>query len=195
MPIGSSAASKSARWAMGAGSTEIRVTRLRAVRPSMALRDPFMSAISAAPLPPPRRDSYPALPSAGYVRLDRPVARAALPDPRSWIVNWPVYQQLTGRDRLGRGLAVRSPHTEHAAPRTEAADRVTNSVCPYCAVGCAQRVYVPKVNGQDTVTQIEGDPDSPVSRGRLCPKGSATKQLVTHPGRQVRGLYRPPYGK
>ena len=118
-----------------------------------------------------------------------------LPDPRGWIVNWPVYRQVTGRDRLGRGHAVRSPHTEHSAPRTEAAERVVSSVCPYCAVGCGQRVYVAKVNGQDTVTQIEGDPNSPVSRGRLCPKGSASKQLVTHPGRQLRVLYRRPYGK
>jgi formate dehydrogenase major subunit len=113
---------------------------------------------------------------------------------RGMIENWPVYRQLTGPDRLGRGAAIRSPHTEHAAPRTEAADRVASSVCPYCAVGCGQRVYVAKVNGRDTVTQIEGDPDSPVSRGRLCPKGSASKQLVTHPGRLTKVLYRRPYG-
>jgi formate dehydrogenase major subunit len=69
------------------------------------------------------------------------------------------------------------------------------SVCPYCAVGCGQRVYVAKVNGKDTVTQIEGDPDSPVSRGRLCPKGSASKQLITQPGRQTKVLYRRPFGK
>jgi formate dehydrogenase major subunit len=89
---------------------------------------------------------------------------------------------------------VRSPHTESASPRTEKADRVVSSICPYCAVGCGQRVYVQQVDGRDTVTQIEGDPDSPVSRGRLCPKGAASKQLVTHPGRQTRVLYRRPYG-
>jgi formate dehydrogenase major subunit len=89
---------------------------------------------------------------------------------------------------------VRSPHTQAAAPRTESAQRVTSSVCPYCAVGCGQKVYVAQVNGKDTVTQIEGDPDSPVSRGRLCPKGAASKQLVTHSGRQVKVLYRRPYG-
>jgi formate dehydrogenase major subunit len=113
---------------------------------------------------------------------------------RSLIENWPVYRQLTGPDRLGRGAAVRSPHTDAAAPRTESADRVVSSICPYCAVGCGQRVFVSKVNGKDMVTQIEGDPDSPVSRGRLCPKGSASKQLVTHPGRLTRVLYRRPYG-
>jgi formate dehydrogenase major subunit len=110
------------------------------------------------------------------------------------IENWPVYRQLTGPDRLGRGAAVRSPYTEHAAPRTEQAARVTTSICPYCAVGCGQRVYVATVNGKDTVTQIEGDPDSPVSRGRLCPKGSASKQLVTQPGRLTKVLHRRPYG-
>jgi formate dehydrogenase major subunit len=63
-------------------------------------------------------------------------------------------------------------------------------VCPYCAVGCGQRVYV---RGGE-VTQIEGDPDSPVSRGRLCPKGAASKSLVTGPLREYRVKYRRPYG-
>ena len=62
------------------------------------------------------------------------------------------------------------------------------SVCPYCAVGCGQRVYVK----DEKVVQIEGDPDSPISRGRLCPKGSASEQLVNSPGRQIKMLYRAP---
>jgi formate dehydrogenase major subunit len=109
-------------------------------------------------------------------------------------VRWPALRQLTGRDRLGRGMAVRSPHTEAAAPRTAAADRVVASVCPYCAVGCGQQVFVSTIKGKETVTQIEGDPNSPVSRGRLCPKGAASKQLVTNPGRQTSVLYRRPFG-
>jgi formate dehydrogenase major subunit len=112
----------------------------------------------------------------------------------SRIANWPVLRQLTGRDRLGRGAAVRSPHTEAASPRTASADRVVGSICPYCAVGCGQKVFVAAIGGKDTVTQIEGDPDSPVSRGRLCPKGAASKELVTTPGRQTRVLYRRPFG-
>jgi formate dehydrogenase major subunit len=112
----------------------------------------------------------------------------------SALAGWPAFRQLTGPDRLGRGAAVRSPHTQAAAPRTQAADRVVPSVCPYCAVGCGQRVYVASIDGTDAVTQIEGDPDSPVSRGRLCPKGAASKQLVTSPGRQTTVLYRRPYG-
>ncbi len=67
---------------------------------------------------------------------------------------------------------------------------MARSVCPYCAVGCGQRVFVK----DGKVTQIEGDPDSPISRGRLCPKGSASKSLVTSPLRQKNVLYRAPYG-
>jgi formate dehydrogenase major subunit len=136
----------------------------------------------------------PAVSIEDYVGFHRGVARDKrrfLPGP---VLNWPVYRQVTGRDGLGRGDAVRSPHTEAARPRTEDADRVVPSICPYCAVGCGQRVYVKKIGGRDTVTQIEGDPDSPVSRGRLCPKGAASKQLVTHAGRQQQVLYRRPYG-
>ena len=65
---------------------------------------------------------------------------------------------------------------------------MVQSVCPYCAVGCGQKVYVK----DERVIQIEGDPDSPISRGRLCPKGSASKQLVTHPRRETKAKYRAP---
>lgn len=109
---------------------------------------------------------------------------------KRWIGAWPVYRQITGADRLGRGKAAESRRSAGLAPRTDAADRVVASVCPYCAVGCSQRVYVK----DERVVQIEGNPDSPVSRGRLCPKGSASKQLVTGPQRERKVLYRPPYG-
>jgi formate dehydrogenase major subunit len=104
-------------------------------------------------------------------------------------LSWPVVRQLTGTDPLGRGPAARSPQTEALIARTETADRVARSVCPYCAVGCGQRVYVK----DEQVVQIEGDPDSPVSRGRLCPKGSASKNLVTSPLRQTTVRYRRPF--
>lgn len=104
-------------------------------------------------------------------------------------LSWPVVRQLTGPDPLGRGPAARSAQTEQLTARTETADRVARSVCPYCAVGCGQRVYVK----DEQVVQIEGDPDSPVSRGRLCPKGSASKNLVTSPLRQTTVRYRRPY--
>jgi formate dehydrogenase major subunit len=108
---------------------------------------------------------------------------------RQWLDSWPVYRQLTGSDPLGRGTAAESPHYTGLRPRTETADRVAGSVCPYCAVGCAQKVYV----RDEKVVQIEGDPDSPISRGRLCPKGSASLQLVTGPQRQDKVRYRAPY--
>ena len=104
-------------------------------------------------------------------------------------LSWPVLRQLTGSDRLGRGKAVRSRNTETVTSRTETADRVAKSVCPYCAVGCAQNVYVK----DEKVVQIEGNPDSPVNRGRLCPKGAASKDLVTSPLRQTKVKYRAPY--
>ncbi|UNO38824.1 formate dehydrogenase [Streptomyces sp. MST-110588] len=102
---------------------------------------------------------------------------------------WPVYRQLTGTDPLGRGRAAVSARTEALRPRTAGADRVVQSVCPYCAVGCGQQVYVKG----ERVVQIEGDPDSPVSRGRLCPKGSATLQLTTGSARRHQVLHRRPY--
>ena len=109
---------------------------------------------------------------------------------RTWIQEWPVYRQLTGTDPLGRGAAVQSERSKSLTARTENADSMARSVCPYCAVGCGQRVFVK----DRKVIQIEGDPDSPVSRGRLCPKGSASKSLVTSPLRQTTVRYRRPYG-
>jgi formate dehydrogenase major subunit len=108
---------------------------------------------------------------------------------RTWLESWPVYRQLTGDDPLGRGTAAQSPRSKELEPRTATADRMAGSVCPYCAVGCAQRVYV----HDEKVTQIEGDPASPISRGRLCPKGSASLGLVTGPQRETKVKYRAPY--
>jgi formate dehydrogenase major subunit len=105
-------------------------------------------------------------------------------------LQWPVVRQATGTDRLGRGAAVRSPQTAAVRARTATADRVVDSVCPYCAVGCGQKVFVK----DEKVVQIEGDPASPISRGRLCPKGSASKQLTTGPGREYTIRYRRPHG-
>jgi formate dehydrogenase major subunit len=111
-----------------------------------------------------------------------------MPD-RTWL-GWPVLRQLTGSDKLARGAAARSRRTEAIEPRIRDADRVAKSVCPYCAVGCGQNVYV----RDEKVIQIEGDPDSPVSRGRLCPKGSASLQLTTGDAREYRVKYRRPFG-
>ncbi len=109
---------------------------------------------------------------------------------RQWIGGWPVYKQVSGGDRAGKAAASQSARSAGLTPRTEQADRVVQSVCPYCAVGCGQRIFVK----DEQVIQIEGDPDSPISRGRLCPKGSASKSLVTSPSRIHKVLYRRPYG-
>jgi formate dehydrogenase major subunit len=106
------------------------------------------------------------------------------------LANWPVIRQITTGDRMGLShTSVGSPRSQSWRPRTEQADKVVGSVCPYCAVGCGQRVYVK----EGRVTQIEGDPDSPISRGRLCPKGSASLELVTGTGREYKVKYRPPH--
>jgi formate dehydrogenase major subunit len=106
------------------------------------------------------------------------------------IRRWPALRQLTGNDRLGWGQAAQSARSAELRPRTAEADKVVKSVCPYCAVGCGQNVFVK----DGKVVQIEGDPDSPVSRGRLCPKGSASLQLTTGAARRHQVLYRPPHG-
>ncbi|MEU6739866.1 formate dehydrogenase [Streptosporangium sandarakinum] len=110
-------------------------------------------------------------------------------NPPAGIGSWPVLRQLTGPDGLGRAAAVKSRGSASLEARTATADRVVKSICPYCAVGCAQNVYV----RDEKVVHIEGDPDSPVSRGRLCPKGAATLQLTTGSGRMHKVLYRAPY--
>jgi formate dehydrogenase major subunit len=107
------------------------------------------------------------------------------------VSEWPVLRQVRTRDLLGRGPAVASPRTRELISRNATADRVVQSVCPYCAVGCGQRVFVK----DEHVIGIEGDPDSPISRGRLCPKGSASEQLVNSPTRQTTVLYRAPRAK
>ena len=103
---------------------------------------------------------------------------------------WPVFRQLLNGDLLGLGKNARSPKTDALRPRTEQADRVVASICPYCAVGCGQKVSVQN----ERITNIEGDPDSFVSHGTLCPKGAATFQLVTGAHRHHRVLYRRPRG-
>jgi formate dehydrogenase major subunit len=109
---------------------------------------------------------------------------------RDLISGWSVLRQLGSDDRFALGSAARSAQQAHLRPRTADADEVVRSICPYCAVGCGQRVYVK--SGE--VTQIEGDPDSPISRGRLCPKGAASRSYVQSPLREYRVKYRRPYG-
>jgi formate dehydrogenase major subunit len=89
----------------------------------------------------------------------------------------PLLRQLS--DPLGLGRAARSRRSEQLTPRTKTADRV-----------CGQRVFV----SDEKVVQIEGDPDSPISRGRLCPKGAGSLGFVNSPLRETKVKYRPPHG-
>jgi formate dehydrogenase major subunit len=109
---------------------------------------------------------------------------------RELIARWPVLRQLREGDPLGLGRAVQTERSRTLKPRIDEADHVAQSVCPFCAVGCGQLVYVK--DGE--VSHIEGDPASPISRGRLCPKGQASKSLVTGPLREYKVKYRRPYG-
>src|ERR671937_454659 len=106
------------------------------------------------------------------------------------IARWPVVRQIREGDPLGLGKAVQSERSRTLKPRIAEADHVVQSICPYCAVGCGQLVYVK--DGE--VAHIDGDPASPISRGRLCPKGQASKSYVQSPLREYKVKYRRPYG-
>jgi formate dehydrogenase major subunit len=106
------------------------------------------------------------------------------------MARWPVVRQLREGDPLGLGLAAQSTRSRELRPRIDEAEHVAQSICPYCAVGCGQLVYV---KGGE-VTHIEGDPASPISRGRLCPKGQASRSYVQGPLREYTVKYRRPYG-
>ncbi len=81
-----------------------------------------------------------------------------------------------------------SPDTVKKHSRLRGATK-SHSVCPYCAVGCSQNIYTKA----GTIIDIEGDPDSPINEGTLCPKGANTFQLVSNPHRVTRVMYRAPH--
>jgi formate dehydrogenase major subunit len=106
---------------------------------------------------------------------------------RDLLAQWPLIRQLrAGGD--GTGPEAMSRRTRELQPKTADA-AVARSVCPYCAVGCGQLVH----HRDGELVAIEGDPESPISRGRLCPKGAASHQLLTHAGRLTRVRYRAPF--
>ena len=105
------------------------------------------------------------------------------------MARWPLVDQLRGGDPLALGSAARSAVSVGLTARTTSSDTVGKSICPFCAVGCGQKVFV----RDGEVIQIEGDPDSPISRGRLCPKGAASRSLVTSPERVFTVRYRRPF--
>lgn len=111
---------------------------------------------------------------------------------KTLLSQWPLLRQIRhGKD--GTGLESMSEKTREMHARIdqsrEPGVEVSKSICPYCAVGCGQLVY----HKDDKVISIEGDPDSPISQGNLCPKGAASYQLVTQPERVTKMRYRAPY--
>jgi formate dehydrogenase major subunit len=106
---------------------------------------------------------------------------------RELLDRWPVVRQLrTGAD--GTGPESMSEKTRKLTVKNLDAE-VARSICPYCGVGCGQLIY----HKDNQLISIEGDPESPISRGRLCPKGADTMELHTHPGRLKKVRYRRPY--
>ena len=105
------------------------------------------------------------------------------------LLKWPLIKQLqNGTD--GTGADAMSDRTRELRPKHEGSE-VSRSICPYCGVGCGQLVY----HRRGELISIEGDPQSPISRGHLCPKGAASFQLVTHDGRAKKVKYRPPHAR
>ena len=108
---------------------------------------------------------------------------------RDGLRDWSVPRQLRGADALGK--AAESADSRMLRPRLEEADKVGTSICPYCAVGCAQLVYAKG----DEIIHVEGDPRSPINRGTLCPKGAATFGWISNPNRLTTVKYRAPYAE
>ena len=102
------------------------------------------------------------------------------------LLKWPLLRQLKDRSD-GTGAESMSDRTRALRPKNEGT-QVARSICPYCAVGCGQLIS----HRDGKIVSIEGDPASPISRGHLCPKGSASFELVTHPARLTKVKYRAP---
>lgn len=108
---------------------------------------------------------------------------------KSLLSRWPLIEQIrSGVD--GTGVESMTQRTRELRPKNDGAE-VARSICPYCGVGCGQVVY----HKQGKLISIEGDPESPISRGHLCPKGADTFELHTHPGRLKKVKYRAPYSR
>jgi formate dehydrogenase major subunit len=105
------------------------------------------------------------------------------------LLKWPLLRQIRER-KDGTGLESMSDKTSAMHARTDGA-KVARSICPYCGVGCGQLIY----HRDGKLISIEGDPESPISQGNLCPKGAASFQLLTHSRRETKVKYRAPRAK
>jgi formate dehydrogenase major subunit len=108
---------------------------------------------------------------------------------KEFALQWPVLRQIFhGGD--GTGSESMSRRTQNLRPKNEGA-QIARSVCPYCAVGCGQLIF----HKEGKLISIEGDPESPVSRGRLCPKGADSFELLRHSKRLTKMKYRRPFSR
>jgi formate dehydrogenase major subunit len=106
-----------------------------------------------------------------------------------FLENWSLPRQMKGADPTSE--AAKSTGSTSLRPRLEEADKVGESICPYCAVGCSVLVYAK----EGKPIHIEGNPKSPINQGTLCPKGAATFGLLTSEQRFSKVLYRAPYSE
>src|SRR5947207_1204849 len=112
-----------------------------------------------------------------------------MPSLTALLSKWPVIRQIQQRAD-GTGLEAMSDKTRALRARIDDA-KVARSICPYCGVGCGQLIY----HRDGKLVSIEGDPESPISQGNLCPKGAASFQLLTHSRRETKMKYRAPRAK
>lgn len=117
----------------------------------------------------------------------KPIRHSIRGQVASFLKDWSLPRQAAGADATS--TAAKSSGSEALRPRLEEADTVGTSICPYCAVGCAQLVYAKN----NKVIHIEGDPRSPINQGTLCPKGAATFDWMSSEKRINQVLYRAPH--
>ena len=119
--------------------------------------------------------------------MAKKLTKSVLGRAERFLADWTLPRQIAGQDTFS--TASRSTTSKELRPRLEQADTVGTSVCPFCAVGCSQLIYVK----DKKPIHIEGDPRSPVNKGTLCPKGGGTLGMLLSPKRVSQVLYRAPY--
>ena len=119
--------------------------------------------------------------------MARKLSKSIVGRAERFLADWSLPRQAAGQDVFT--TASRSTASKNLRPRLEQADAVGASVCPFCAVGCGQLIYVK----DKKPIHIEGDPRSPINKGTLCPKGGGTLGMLLSPKRVTTALYRAPY--
>ena len=119
--------------------------------------------------------------------MAKKLTKSVLGRAERFLADWTLPRQIAGQDTFT--TASKSTASKELRPRLEQADTVGTSICPFCAVGCAQLIYVK----DRKPIHIEGDPRSPVNKGTLCPKGGGTLGMLLSPKRVSQVLYRAPY--